>query len=95
MDFQETGVLGKSLIIFFTKYFVLSLPLDILTTKYIKLMTKNQFLLWLYFISSNSFVQIISKKAKAKDKNNKFIFIEKSEKKNAEKEKSAGLVFRH
>ena len=58
-------------------------------------MTKNQFLLWLYFISSNSFVQIISKKAKAKDKNNKFIFIEKSEKKNAEKEKSAGLVFRH
>ena len=69
---------------------VLSFPLDILTTKYIKLITKNQFLLLLFSISSNGFDQIISKEAK----NNNLIFI-KNPKIFAEKEKSAVLVFRH
>jgi hypothetical protein len=40
----------------------MSLPLDILVTKYIKLITKNQFLLLFFSTSSKGYNQIISKK---------------------------------
>ena len=54
---------------------LMSLPLDILMTKYIKLKTN---FCYCFSISSNVFDQIFSKKAK----NNDFIFIEKSKKQN-------------
>jgi hypothetical protein len=56
----------------------MSLTLDILTTKYIKLITKNQLFLLLFFLSPQT---VLFKLFQKTAKNNRFIFIEKIKKK--------------